>query len=93
MNWLQWMGSKSLMIYVAFVLPMGIARTVLIKLGFVDPTLLTLAVMMISIATPLLVYWVVLQTGRGLFLFERPNWAHLPGTQRAPTLTASDPAE
>jgi uncharacterized membrane protein YcfT len=93
MYWLQWMGSKSLMIYVAFVLPMGIARTVLIKLGFVDSTLLTLAVMMISIATPLLVYWLVLRTGRGLFLLERPDWAHLPGTQRAPTLTASVPAE
>src|SRR5690606_42147051 len=36
MDWLRWMGSKSLVVYVAFVLPMGIARTLLIKLGVDD---------------------------------------------------------
>ena len=80
MNWLRWMGSKSLIIYVAFVLPMGIARTVLIKLGFIEPTLLSLAIMAIAIISPLILYWLVLRTGWGGFLFERPVWAHLPGT-------------
>ena len=96
MNWLRWMGSKSLVIYVAFVLPMGIARTVLIKLGFVEPTLLGLAVMAISIVSPLILYWLVLKTGWGMFLFERPAWAHLPGTggaRREETGAVQAPAE
>ena len=83
MNWLRWMGSKSLVIYVAFVLPLGISRAVLIKLGLLEPTLLTLLTMAIAIISPLILYWIVQRTGLGKFLFERPNWAHLPGTRRA----------
>jgi len=82
MNWLRWMGSKSLVIYVAFVLPLGISRTVLIKLGLLEPTLLTLVTMAIAIVSPLILYWIVKRTGFGAFLFERPGWAHLPGTRR-----------
>ncbi|MET3924942.1 acyltransferase family protein [Devosia sp. 2618] len=83
MNWLRWMGSKSLIIYVAFVLPMGIARTVLIKLGVVEPTILSLTIMAIAIVSPLALYWIVQRVGFGQFLFERPAWAHLPGTKGA----------
>ena len=80
MAWLRWMGSKSLIIYVAFVLPMGIARTLLIKVGVEDATVLSLAIMAIAIVAPLVLYWLVQRTGFGRFLFERPAWAHLPGT-------------
>ena len=80
MDWLRWMGSKSLVIYVAFVLPMGISRTLLIKLGVDDPTVLSLAIMAISIVSPLVLYWIVQRIGFGGFLFERPAWAHLRGT-------------
>lgn len=82
MDWLRWMGSKSLIIYVAFVLPMGISRTLLIKLGVNEPTVLSLAIMAISIISPLALYWLVQRFGFGHFLFERPAWAHLPGTSR-----------
>lgn len=81
MNWLRWMGSKSLIVYVAFVLPMGIARTVLIRLGFDEPTLLTLITMAVAIVSPLVLYGIVQRIGFGTFLFERPAWAHLPGTR------------
>ena len=81
MNWLRWMGSKSLVIYVAFVLPLGISRAVFIKLGLLEPTLLTLLTMAIAIISPLILYWMVQWTGIGRFLFERPDWAHLPGTR------------
>ena len=91
MNWLRWMGSKSLVVYVAFVLPMGIARTLLIKLGIDEPTVLSLAIMAISIISPLVLYWIVQRIGFGSFLFERPAWAHLPGTSRRDTMAA--PAE
>lgn len=82
MSWLRWMGSKSLIIYVAFVLPLGVSRTVLIKLGVDEPTVLSLATMAIAIISPLVLYWIVQRTGVGKFLFERPTWAHLPGTAR-----------
>ncbi|KQX34057.1 acyltransferase [Devosia sp. Root436] len=91
MDWLRWMGSKSLVIYVAFVLPMGISRTLLIKLGVDEPTVLTLAIMAISIVSPLVLYWIVQRIGFGRFLFERPDWAHLPGTSRRSAVAA--PAE
>lgn len=93
MNWLLWLGSKSLIIYVAFVLPMGISRTLLIKLGVDDPTVLSLAIMAISIISPLVLYWIVQRTGFGHFLFERPAWAHLPGTAKSPARAVATPAE
>jgi uncharacterized membrane protein YcfT len=96
MNWLRWMGSKSLIIYVAFVLPMGIARTVLIALGLDEPTLLSLLTMAVAIVSPLVLYWIVQHIGFGKFLFERPAWAHLPGTRGSrpnPGATAASPAE
>lgn len=96
MDWLRWMGSRSLIIYVAFVLPMGISRTLLIRLGVDDPTVLSLAIMVISIVSPLVLYWIVQRIGFGRFLFERPAWAHLPGTSgslAARPAPAATPAE
>lgn len=90
MNWLRWMGTQSLVVYVAFVLPMGIARTILIKLGIDEPTLLSLATMAIAIVSPLVLYWIVQRIGFGHFLFERTAWAHLPGTYR-PAKPANSP--
>ncbi|WP_108458931.1 acyltransferase family protein [Devosia naphthalenivorans] len=93
MNWLRWLGSKSLIVYVAFVLPMSIARTVLIKLGLIEPTLLTLLTMSVAIVSPLILYWLVLRTGWGRFLFERPAWAQLPGTKGSRPASVAVPAE
>lgn len=96
MGWLRWLGSKSLVVYVAFVLPMGIARTLMLKLGISEPNLLSLVTMAIAIGSPLILWWLVQRTGFGKFLFERPDWAHLPGAQRARAAgngTASAPAE
>jgi uncharacterized membrane protein YcfT len=93
MNWLRWMGSKSLIVYVAFVLPMGIARTVLIKFGVDEPTLLSLSTMAVAIISPLVLYWIVQRTGLGKFLFERPAWAHLPGSRQPRADVVATPAE
>jgi uncharacterized membrane protein YcfT len=92
MDWLRWMGSKSLVIYVAFVLPMGIARTVLLRLGVDEPNLLSLLTMVVAITAPLVLWRVVQKTGFGRFVFERPAWAHLPGTSRSRATTPA-PAE
>lgn len=92
MDWLRWLGAKSLVIYVAFVLPMGIARTVLLRLGVDEPNLLSLLTMVVAITAPLVLWRVVQKTGFGRFVFERPAWAHLPGTSRSRATTPA-PAE
>ncbi len=81
MNWLRWMGSKSLVVYVAFVLPMGIARILLLRFGVEEPNLVSLITMVVAIGSPLILWWIVQKIGFGRFLFERPAWAHLPGTR------------
>ncbi|MEO8686357.1 MAG: acyltransferase family protein [Devosia sp.] len=84
MDWLRWLGSKSLIIYLVFVLPMGIVRTILLKLGVItDVSAISLIVMVASIILPLILYWLVERTGWGQFLFERPAWAHIRGTPGA----------
>jgi len=90
MNWLRWMGERSLVIYVAFVLPLGISRTLLITLGIDEPTVLSLATMAIAIISPLVLYWIVQRFGFGKFLFERPAWAHSPGTSRRAVATPAE---
>ncbi|UYO00621.1 MAG: acyltransferase family protein [Devosia sp.] len=86
MDWLRWMGSKSLVVYVAFVLPMGIVRTILLRLGVDEPNLVSLVTMVVAIAAPLALWWMVQKTGIGKFLFERPAWAHV-----SPTRTTTQP--
>jgi uncharacterized membrane protein YcfT len=81
MAWLRWLGSKSIVVYLSFSIPMAMARTVLIKLGVVDDTsALSLIVMAAALTAPLVLYALIQWTGWGKFLFERPAWAHLPGT-------------
>jgi uncharacterized membrane protein YcfT len=82
MGWLSWLGARSIVVYLVFVLPMSFARIGLAKIGIIDDvTLSSLLVMLIAIGVSLGLYVIVQWTGRGKFLFERPAWAHLPGTK------------
>lgn len=89
MNWLRWLGAKSLIIYVAFVLPMGIARIALLRFGIEEPNLVSLLTMAVAITAPLVLWWIVRRIGFGKFLFERPSWAHLPGAARSHTMAVA----
>ncbi|GLQ57395.1 acyltransferase family protein [Devosia nitrariae] len=81
MDWLRWLGSKSIVVYLAFALPMAVTREVLVRLGLVsDTSLLSVVVMASAVISPLVLYWLIQRTGWGRFLFERPAWAHIPGT-------------
>jgi uncharacterized membrane protein YcfT len=95
MNWLRWLGEHSIVVYLAFVLPMSISRIVLEKF-LSDTTVLSTLVIVISIVSSLVLYWLVQKTGWGKFLFERPSWAHLPGTKGSRSYVArpeATPAE
>ncbi len=83
MGWLRWLGENSIVVYLVFVLPMSFARIALGKLGFIDgrdacePHRDGHGHPRVYRALSRWSQW----TGRGKFLFERPAWAHLPGTK------------
>lgn len=91
-DWLRWLGARSLVVYVAFVLPMGIARTLLLAAGIEEVNLVSLLTMVVAITAPLLLWATVHKIGFGKFLFERPAWAHVPGTSNRAN-TKAVPAE
>lgn len=74
-SWLKWIGAHSLIIYVAFTIPMSITRIVLMQVGIVNTGLLSVLVFSTAFVSPLMLYAVVQKTGWGKFLFERPHWA------------------
>lgn len=95
MGWLRWLGEHSIVVYLAFVLPMSVSRIVLERV-LDGTTLISTLVMVIAIVASLALYWLVQRTGFGKFLFERPAWAHLPGTKGSRSYVArpeATPAE
>ena len=81
MDWLRWLGEHSLVVYVTFVLPMTYFRAALVKFHLVsNVSLAELAVMVVAIGFSVVVYLTTQRTGRGKWLYERPAWAHIPGT-------------
>jgi len=86
---LRYAGEHSLIIYLAFFLPMAATRFVLLKTGLVpDLGVVSLIVTAAAIAVPLLLRILVKNTPL-FFLFERPAWLHLHRPRRA----ALQPAE
>jgi uncharacterized membrane protein YcfT len=81
MGWLRWLGEHSIVVYLSFSIPMAASRTLLLKTGLItDVSTVSVIVMTIALLSPLVLYWIIAKTGWGKFLFERPAWAHIPGT-------------
>ena len=93
MAWLTWVGRHSLMIYVAFALPMTMTRLLVLRSGLVDsPDLASAIVFAVAVTTPLVLYALVKKTGVARFLFTRPAAFHID--RPAPARRASlSPAE
>jgi uncharacterized membrane protein YcfT len=71
-------GERSIVIYLAFFLPMAVTRTILLKTGIVtDIGWIALIVTTAGVVTPLVLHWLVMKTGWGAFLFERPAAFHI----------------
>ncbi|MEC9344364.1 MAG: acyltransferase family protein [Pseudomonadota bacterium] len=85
-GFLAWLGRNSIVVYLAFFLPMAVARTLLVRFApFLDIGTISLLVTMAGIVGPVVLYQAVQITGHGRFLFERPQWARLsdrPATRR-----------
>lgn len=80
----RFLGSHSIVVYLAFFLPMGITRTILVKTGLVpDVGTMSLIVTIAAVIGPLVIWWIAMRTG-ARFLFERPAWARLEPASSAP---------
>ena len=90
---LRWLGENSIVVYLAFFLPMAVSRIALMKTGLVaDVGTVSLIVTLCGIAGPVVLYAVIQWSGYGKFLFERPAWARIDGNFRRPR-EAMVPAE
>ena len=83
---LRWLGAHSIVVYLAFFLPMVVSREVLLRFPVaLDPALIGFLVTAAATLGPVVLYALVRWTGRGRFLFERPAWARLePAPARSP---------
>ena len=76
--WLRWLGEHSIVVYLAFFLPMAVTRVALVQTGLIaDVGLMALVTTIAGIAGPAVLHALVAWSGRGRFLFERPAWASI----------------
>ena len=76
---MRWIGSHSIVVYLAFFLPMAITRIVLIKFtaDILSTGTIAAIVTLVAATTPLIFYAIVKRIGLGTFLFERPAFARI----------------
>jgi len=75
---IRWLGAHSIVVYLAFFLPMAIARTILLKTGLItDIGTISLLTVVSGVLGPVIFYGLTQWTGYGQFLFKRPQWAHI----------------
>jgi len=80
---LRYCGRQSLVIYLAFFLPMAASRTALLQSGVIaDLGTISLLVTIAGVVVPLAMFQAVRNTP-ARFLFERPAWARLGAPKRA----------
>ncbi len=78
MSFLRYAGQNSIVIYLAFFLPMAATRTFFLKTDLIaDIGVITLIVTAMGVVLPLILHRFVKRSRTGLFLFERPDWARL----------------
>ncbi|PBB64613.1 acyltransferase [Mesorhizobium sp. WSM4312] len=93
MEWLRWLGEHSLVVYVAFTIPMSLFRGAALASGLLTDTgVLSLAVLLVSIISPVVLYLIIQRVGFGMFLFERPAWAHIDNSAPQAAPSAALPA-
>jgi uncharacterized membrane protein YcfT len=84
--WLAWLGAHSIVVYLAFFLPMAVTRVVLVKTGLItDIGTVSLLVTAAGVIGPVVLYGMIRWSGWGKWLFERPAWARI---ERRPAVLA-----
>ncbi|HUD49925.1 acyltransferase family protein [Parvibaculum sp.] len=85
---LTYIGSRSLYVFLAFFLPMAATRTLLVKLGFHNGDLITLACIAMAVGMPLLGYRIVRDTPLA-FVFVRPQAFRLKPSAKTADVAAT----
>ncbi|SER51379.1 Uncharacterized membrane protein YcfT [Faunimonas pinastri] len=77
---LNYLGQNSIVVYLAFFLPMAVSRAILLKSGIItDIGTICVLVTLCGIVVPVILYRLVRWSGWGTFLFVRPDWARIEG--------------
>ncbi|HEY0292886.1 MAG TPA: acyltransferase family protein [Hansschlegelia sp.] len=75
---LRYAGERSIVVYLAFFLPMAATRAVLLKTGVIsDLGWVSVIVTTVGVVAPLALHWHVMKTGWAKFLFVRPQAFHI----------------
>ena len=90
LNFLRFCGEHSIVIYLAFFLPMASTRTLLLKTGIIhDIGLISVIVTAVGVAGALLI-WRAALWAHANFLFERPDAFWIAPRKAAPKLQAAE---
>lgn len=74
---IRYIGANSIVVYLAFFIPMAASREVLVRLGIIsDVSVVSLIVWITAVVAPVILYWLV-RNNWARFLFERPAWARI----------------
>lgn len=86
---LRYCGRNSIVIYLAFFLPMALSREILIRTGLFDIGTMSVLITAAGVMGALALFWAVRGT-QAKFLFERPLACHLAEPKRTPALQAAE---
>jgi uncharacterized membrane protein YcfT len=87
---LRFCGEHSIVIYLAFFLPMAGTRTLLLRAGIIhDVGTISLVVTIVAVTGALAIWWVARKAGAN-FLFERPPAFWIAPKKPQPTLQAAE---
>src|SRR5262249_6897842 len=90
LKFLRFCGEHSIVIYLAFFLPMATTRTLLLRTGVIhDVGAISLTVTLVALFGALAIWQIALKCGAN-FLFERPDAFWIAPKKRAPALQAAE---
>ena len=90
LRFLRFCGEHSIVIYLAFFLPMATTRTLLLRAGIIhDVGVMSLVVTIVALFGALAIWRLALRSGAN-FLFERPDAFWIAPKKQQPTLQAAE---
>ncbi len=87
MHWLRYLGKNSIVVYLGFVIPLGLMRRFIAEPSWIttDIGTLSLLIAVVSVAGAILIYRLVRDTPLR-FLFVRPEWTSIMPARQAPVV-------
>jgi uncharacterized membrane protein YcfT len=90
LDFIRFCGEHSIVIYLAFFLPMAATRTLLLRTGIIhDVGVVSLTVTLVALFGALAIWQAAIRCGAN-FLFERPDAFWIAPKKAGPTLQAAE---